>query len=134
MYREVYDFIREILNDQQLNEYIVQQTGKHLAVIDAGAQVTAPSVSINLRSGNFTRKANTDTGIDYLLSFAMPFWGADSFTRCLDFIDFVLPIFFEYRDNHMFIRSANPSINELLTETSEMWSINILLSVSALII
>ena len=40
MYREAYNLLREVLDDDQLNEYIFTGTGKHLAVIDAGAKVT----------------------------------------------------------------------------------------------
>ena len=31
MYREAYNLIREILDDEQLNRYIVEATGKHLS-------------------------------------------------------------------------------------------------------
>ena len=72
MYREAYNLLREVLDDDQLNEYIFTETGKHLAVIDAGAKVTAPCVSINLNGGAVTRKSNSSTEIEYLVSFALP--------------------------------------------------------------
>ena len=130
MYREAYNLLREVLDDEQLNEYIFTETGKHLAVIDAGAKITAPCVSINLNSGSVTRKTNSSTEIEYLVSFALPFWGADAFLRCLDFIDFSLPIFFDYRDKHNFILKANPSINEFDAENSQLWTVDILFTVS----
>ena len=130
MYREAYNLLREILDDEQLNEYIFTETGKHLAVIDAGAKVTAPCVSINLNGGAVTRKSNSSTEIEYLVSFALPFWGADAFLRCLDFIDFSLPIFFDYRDKHNFVLKANPSINEFDAENSQLWTVDILFTVS----
>ena len=130
MYREAYNLLREILDDEQLNQYIFSETGKHLAVIDAGAKVTAPCVSINLNGGAVTRKTNSNTEIEYLVSFALPFWGADAFIRCLDFIDFSLPIFFDYRDKHNFVLKANPSINEFDAENSQLWTVDILFTVS----
>ena len=131
MYIDAYNLLREILDDEQLNQYIFKETGKHLAVINAGAKVTAPCVSINLNGGSFTRKSNSGTEIDFLVSFALPFWGADAFTKCLDFIDFAIPVFFDYRDRHNFILRANPSINELDAEGSQLWTVEILFTVSA---
>ncbi len=133
MYREAYNLLREVLDDDQLNEYILTGTGKHLAVIDAGAKVTAPCASINLNGGSITRKSNSSTEIEYLVSFALPFWGADAFIRCLDFIDFAIPIFFDYRDKRNFILSANPSINEVDAENSQLWTVDILFTVSILV-
>ena len=133
MYTEAYNLLREVLNDEQLNDYIFNETGKHLAVIDAGAKITAPCVSINLNGGAVTRKTNSSTEIEFLLSFALPFWGEDAFIRCLDFIDFVLPIFFEYRDNFNFILKANPSINEVDADNSQLWTVDFLFSVSIFI-
>lgn len=133
MYREAYNLLREIIDDEQLNQYIFNETGKHLAVIDAGARVTAPYVSINLQGGSFTRKTNSSVDIDYLVTFALPFWGADAFIKCIDFIDFALPIFFDYRGKRNFILRADPSINEFDAEASQLWTVQILLTVSAFI-
>lgn len=133
MYREAYNLLREVLDDDQLNQYIFTETGKHLVVIDAGVKVTAPCVSINLNGGSLTRKSNSSTEIEYLLSFTLPFWGTDAFTRCLDFIDFTLPIFFDYRDKHNFVFRANPSINEIDAENSQLWTVDILFTVSVFI-
>ena len=130
MYREAYKLLREILDDEQLNKYIFEETGKHLAVINAGAKVTAPCVSINLNGGAVTRRTNSNTEIEYLVSFALPFWGTEAFIRCLDFIDFAIPIFFDYRNKHNFVFRANPSIKELDTENSQLWTVDILFSVS----
>ena len=133
MYREAYNLIREILDDEQLNRYIVEATGKHLAIIDAGAQVTAPCASINLNGGAFSRKSNTGAEIDFLVTFALPFWGADAFVKCVDFVDAALPIFFDYRNKRNFILRAVPSINELDAEASQLWTVQILFTVSAFV-
>ena len=65
MYREAYNLLREVLDDDQLNQYIFTDTGKHLAVIDAGAKVTAPCASINLNGGSVTRRTNSNAEIEY---------------------------------------------------------------------
>ena len=134
MFRKAYDLIREILDDQQLGDYVLQQTGKHLAVIDAGAKVTAPCAAVSLNGGAFSHKFNTSTEIEYLVSFALPFWGADAFIRCIDFIDFALPIFFDYRDKRNFILRVTPAIHELDEQDSRIWTVDFLITVSAFII
>ena len=133
MYREAYNLLREILDDEQLNQYIFEATGKYLAVINAGAKITAPCASINLNGGAFTRRNNSNSEIDYLISFVLPFWGADAFTKCIDFVDFVLPILFDYRDKRNFILRANPTINELDAENSQLWTVDIIATVSVLL-
>ena len=132
MYKQAYQFIREILNDETLNNYILDETGKHLAVIDAGAKVTVPSASILFNGGEFLRRTNSSSEVEFTVSFALPFWGDNAFLRCIEFIDFVSPIFFDYRNRHNFILRVNPSINELDDEGSQLWSVDFLLTISVL--
>ena len=123
MFKEAYALIREILEDEQLNQYIFENTGKRLAVINAGAQVTTPAANVTLSSGTKTRRSNTSNEVNYLISFALPFFGADAFDKCLDFLDFAIPIFFEYKTKKDFIKSVNPSIIEQDSER-DFWIIN----------
>ena len=123
MFKEAYALIREILEDEQLNQYIFENTGKRLAVINAGAQVTTPAANVTLSSGTKTRRSNTSNEVNYLISFALPFFGADAFDKCLDFLDFVIPIFFDYKTKKDFIKSVNPSIIEQDSER-DFWIIN----------
>lgn len=131
MYKQAYELIREILEDASLNDYILDETGKHLALIEAGAKISVPSASIYFSGGAYTRRSNSSSEIAYTVSFALPFWGADAFTRCLDFVDFIVPVFFDYKDKHNFILSAEPSINEVNEEGSQLWTVDFLLTVSA---
>ena len=133
MYKQAYELIREILNDDTLNNYILDETGKHLAIIDAGATFSAPSATILFNGGDFSRRSNSETEIQFIVSFALPFWGDNSFVRCIDFIDFVLPVFFDYRNRRNFILRVNPSINELDYDGSQLWTVDFLLTVSAFI-
>ncbi len=112
MYKEAYSLLREILNDEELNNYIFESTGKYLTVIDAGAKVTTPAVSISLSGGSSSRRSNTKAEVDYLLSFALPYFGDDGFEKCLDFLDFLMPVIFEYRRDISFVKTASPSITE----------------------
>ena len=130
MFREAYSLIREILNDEDLNAYILDVTGKHLAVIDAGAKVTAPAAAILFNGGDFSRRQNSSNEIGFTVSFAMPFWGAEAFLRCIDFADFALPVFFDYKGRHNFILRVNPSINELDDSDSRLWTVDFALTVS----
>ena len=51
MYKEAYELIREILEDDKLNEFVHKTTGKRLAIIDSGPKVTFPAVGIVFRGG-----------------------------------------------------------------------------------
>ena len=50
MYKEAYELIREILEDEKLNEFVKRTTGKRLAIIDSGPKVTFPAAGIDDRS------------------------------------------------------------------------------------
>lgn len=128
MYSQAHKLIRGILEDEQLNSYILKETGKHLAIIDAGAQITTPAAVISFSGGDFSRRTNTSTEIDYTVSFLMPYWGDTAFSRCLEFLDFVIPVFFAYSDTGAYIINASPYIHEP-DDVSEQWSIDITLTV-----
>ena len=136
MYKEAYNLIREILDDEQLNQYIKDVTGKALAVISAGPQVDTPAVRIALSGGEFTRSSNTTHEVNFTVTFDFPFWGDDAFEQGIDFIDFALPIFFDYgsgKNNKNVITKANPSINEIDPE-SNFWTVNFNLTIKILLI
>lgn len=124
MLKEAYSLIMEVLNDEQLNEYIQKNTGKKLTIINAGAQVTTPSAIVTLSNGEYTRASNTKQDTGFLISFNLPFWGTDAFDKCLDFLDFAIPIFFDYRTKQNFIKSISPSVVEQDSER-KFWIINI---------
>ena len=114
----------EILEDERLKEYFSKNIGKKLTVINAGAQVTTPSATITLNGGECTRASNTKQEVSYKISFALPFFGANAFDKCLDFLDFVIPIFFDYRTRTEFIKSASPLLIEQNNDIKS-WIINI---------
>ena len=114
----------EILEDERLKEYVLKSVGKKLTVINAGAQVTTPSATISLSGGESTRASNTKQEVNYKISFALPFFGANAFDKCLDFLDFIIPIFFDYRTRSEFVKSASPSLIEQNNDIKS-WIINI---------
>lgn len=128
MYSQAYKLVREILEDEELNAFIFEETGKHLAIIDAGAQITTPAALISFAGGDFSRRGNTSTEVEFTVSFLMPYWGDTAFTSCLKFLDFVIPVFFAYSDAGAYIVNASPAIHEP-DDVSEQWSIDITLSV-----
>ena len=130
MYRKAYDFILDILNDKQINDYIADITGKNLAIINAGAQVSAPSAQISFVGGRSSRKENTSAQITYSVAFMLPFWSNDAFERCIDFVDFVIPIFFDYRDGRSFILHIEPTIHEPDELLSQLWRVDLSLTLS----
>ena len=133
IYNEAYSFLLEILNDYQLQEFVFNSTGKHLAIINDGAKINEPCVSISLNGGSVTRSSNSNREIEFRLSFSFPFWETDAFSTCIDFIDFFLPILFDYKGNHMFILNAAPTINELLSDSEALWSVDFVVTVSLFI-
>lgn len=134
MYKDVYELIQEILRDESLNNYIVGETGKNLAIMEAGAKMTSPSASIYFSGGNFSRRSNSSTEITYTVLFMLPYWRTDGFVKCLEFVDFVLPIFFDYKTRTSFVMSVNPSINEMEGEGSQDWAVEFQLTVSSYIL
>ena len=128
MYSQAYKLVREILEDEELNAFIFEETGKHLAIIDAGAQITTPAALISFAGGDFSRRDNTSTEVEFTVSFLMPYWGDTAFTSCLKFLDFVIPVFFAYSDAGAYIVNASPAIHEP-DDVSEQWSIDITLTV-----
>lgn len=135
MYRQAYDLIREILDDEQLNQYIKDATGKALSVISAGPQVDTPAVKIALNGGEFNRSSNTIREVNFSVIFSFPFWGDDALELGIDFIDFALPIFFNYgsgKNNKNVIVRATPSINEIDPE-ADFWTVNFNLTIKILL-
>ena len=130
MYRKAYDFVLDILNDAQINDYIHDITGKHLAIINAGAQVSAPSAQISFLGGRASRKDNTSAQILYSVDFWLPLWSNDAFSCCIDFVDFIIPIFFDYRDGSSFILQIEPSIHEPDELLSQLWRVQFSLTLS----
>ena len=128
MYSQAYKLVREILEDEELNAFIFEETGKHLAIIDAGAQITTPAALISFAGGDFSRRSNTNAEVEFTVSFLVPYWGDTAFTRCLEFLDFVVPVFFAYSDTGAYVVNASPAIHEP-DDVSEQWSIDITLSV-----
>lgn len=125
MYIEAYELLCEILDDEALNEYIFNETGKHLAVIDAGAQITTPAAKITFSGGGISDSDNVMRIANYNVAFAFPFWSADALRKSHEFLDVAVRAFFEHemRDNpirtNRVIR-VNPSISEY-DEESELW-------------
>lgn len=137
MYVEAYELLREILDDEALNEYIFNETGKHLAVIDAGAQITIPAAKITFSGGGISDSDNVMRIANYNVAFALPFWNADALRKSHEFLDVAVRAFFEHemRDNpirtNRVIR-VNPSISEY-DEESELWTVAFDVAVSIFI-
>ena len=137
MYIEAYELLREILEDKELNAYIFNITGKHLAVINAGAQVTIPSARITFEGGEISCSDNTSQDTRYRVEFALPFWGDDALELSHEFLDVAVRAFFEHeqRDNPIRINRVvriNPSISEF-NEESELWTVAFDVTVSVFI-
>ena len=96
MYSEAYALIREILEDEKLNEFVVRTTGKKLAVIDSGPQVTVPAAGIFFNGGPVSRGENTVQDAEYRVAFALPYWGADGMRLCHEFLDVAVEAFFSH--------------------------------------
>lgn len=127
MYLDAYELLVEILKDEILNEFVFEETGKHLAIIDAGAQITIPAVKITFEGGETSYADNTAHEVRYTVSFALPFWGADALKKSHEFLDVAMGAFFGYEQRlnpvHIYrVQSVNPSIIEQ-NEESEVWTI-----------
>jgi len=114
----------EILEDDRIKEYVLENIGKKLTVINAGAQVTTPSATVSFNGGECTRASNTKQEVSYKVSFALPSFSSNAFDKCLDFLDFVTPIFFDYRTRKEFVKSVSPSMIEQ-DKDIKSWIINL---------
>ena len=137
MYVEAYELLREILDDVALNAYILKETGKHLAVIDAGAEITIPSASILFIGGETSYADNTAHEVNYRIEFALPLWSDDALRISHEFLDVAIKAFFEHelRSNPIRVnrvKSVNPSISEQNAE-SELWTVALDVTVSVFI-
>ena len=127
MYTEAYELLHEILEDETLNNFLIKETGKHLAVIDAGAQVTIPAVKITFSGSSITYSENTKQEANYNIAFMLPFWGKDALKKSHEFMDIATLAFFEHeqRNNPVKINRVmrlSPSISEF-DEESELWTV-----------
>ena len=137
MYIEAYELLHEILEDKALNEFIFKETGKHLAVIDAGAQITIPAVNITFLGGEISKADNTMQLARYNITFMLPFWGANAFRVSQEFLDVAVQAFFNYeqRDNPVGINRVmriSPSISNI-DEEDELWTVAFEVTVSVFI-
>ena len=128
MYTEAYELLREILDDEALNQFILRETGKHLAVIDSGAKITIPSATIIFGGGETSYADNTPNEVRYSVDFALPFWGVDALRKSHEFLDVAIKAFFEHeqRNNPVHVnrvKSVNPAIIER-GEESELWTVS----------
>ena len=86
----------EILNDNLIQDFVFEATGKHLAIINAGAQITSPSVTVSFAGSDITYSDNVPQSARYNVAFSLPFWGDDALAVCHDFLDVAVRVFFEH--------------------------------------
>lgn len=127
MFKEAYDLLLEILHDKALDEFIFNETGKHLAIIDSGAQVTIPAAKISFSGSDISNPDNAMQYTHYNVEFMLPFWGDDAFSKCHDFLDIAVRTFFSYQSSDVTVRNnrvmrLTPTINEE-NEESELWTV-----------
>ena len=137
MYKEAYGLIRDILEDEQLNKYVLETTGKALAVIDSGPQVTMPAAAIVFNGGEVSRAENSMQTVEYDVPFALPYWGADGMRKCHDFLDVALDAFFSHEQHsetgrRNFVVKVNPFMMEEEPE-EKWWAVTIRVTVSVFI-
>lgn len=119
MYVEAYELIREILEDEELQAYVKESTGKRLAVIDSGPRATAPAASVVFVGGPVNRGENTMQNVDYDVTFSLPYWGADGLMKCHRLLDVAVEAFFAHEQREEgrvrrrnFITEVNPQMME----------------------
>ena len=96
LFNQAYTLILEILNDQHLRDFVFDATGKHLAIINAGAQITSPSVTVSFLGSDVTNSDNIMQSARYNVAFSLPFWGDNALAECHDFLDVAMLAFFEH--------------------------------------
>ena len=114
----------EILNDNLIQDFVVEATGKHLAIINSDVQVSAPAAKITFNGGNISPADNTIQQVSYNVAFYLPIWGNNAFAVCHDFIDNAVLAFVNHENKtagrRNYVVNLNPSINEQSGD-SENW-------------
>ena len=136
LFNEAHSLILEILNDQHLRDFVFDATGKHLAIINAGAQITSPSVTVSFLGSDVTNSDNIMQSARYNVAFSLPFWGDNALAECHDFLDVAMLAFFEHelRGNPNPLRRnkvlrISPSIVEQ-NDDSDSWTVTFEVTVS----
>ena len=135
MYVEAYELVREILEDEELGQYVLRTTGKRLAVIDSGPQVTVPSAGVAFVGGEVSRSENAMQTADYDVTFALPYWDADGMRLCHGLLDVAVEAAFaheqreEGRGRRNFVLRASPSLMEEDPE-EKWWTVGLRLTVT----
>lgn len=139
IYNEAYSLLLEILNDQHLQDFVFDTTGKHLAIINAGAQITSPSVTVSFLGSEVTNSDNIMQTARYNVAFSLPFWGDYALSQCHNFLDVAILAFFEHelRSNPNPLRRnkvlrLSPSIVEQ-NDDSDSWTVTLEVTVSVFI-
>lgn len=137
MYSEAYSLLREILDDVALNDFVFHETGKHLAIIDAGAQITIPAANITFMGGEISNSDNVMQTARYNVAFMLPFWGDNALMKSHEFIDIAVHAFFDHEQRESpgrinRVLRISPSITEF-DEDSELWTVAFDVAVSIFI-
>ena len=116
MYKEAYELIREILEDEKLNEFVKRTTGKRLAIIDSGPKVTFPAAGIVFRGGEISRPDNTMQEVQYDIPFGLPYFDTNAMARCHEFLDVAVEAFFAHErltgGHRNFVKRVEPLLVE----------------------
>ena len=124
IYNEAYSLLLEILLDQHLQDFVLENTGKHLAIINSDIQVSAPAAKINFNGGNISLAENSIQQVNYNVAFYLPLSGDNAFAVCHDFIDHAVLTFINHENKTMgkrnYVTGINPSIIEP-KDASEDW-------------
>lgn len=106
----------EILHDNLIQDFVVELTGKHLAIINSDVQVSAPAAKISFNGGNISLADNTVQQVSYNVAFYLPIWGDNAFAVCHDFIDNAVLAFVNHENitagRRNYVVNLNPSIFE----------------------
>ena len=137
LYIEAYDLLREIIDDKALNDYVFHETGKHLAIIDAGSQISIPAVNITFSGGEISKSDNSIQFARYNVAFLLPFWHSDALRKSHEFLDVAVQAFFDYEQRNFpgrinRVLRLSPSIIEQ-DEESQLWTVTFDVTVSIFI-
>ena len=123
----------EIINDNIIQDFVVEATGKHLAIINSDVQVSASAAKINFIGGNISLADNSIQKVNYNVAFYLPLWDDHAFAECHDFIDHAVLAFANHeiktRGKRNYILNLNPSISEQSND-SEDWIVAFDVSIS----
>lgn len=133
MFIAAYDLLNEILDDEELHDWIKFNTGKDLSVNNAGKVLSYPCVEYVLNSARVRNYSNSMQDADYDVNFYIPLFGLDAQAKLHAFLDVITRVFYGYEvysqgNNKVHVRYLDIAIERY--DDAKIWVVKASVSIA----